>query len=158
MARASRAVDDPVTDPVTGNVMIVRTATITVSATAAAEATVTIAATTETAGPKVKTRLIRSSRLPMPVPVQRILVVIKTVSSRSVHGVDADVAVASVTTTDQPITQWRIRLRASQTTKQPKRSQNPLVSRIDGGPLTSATRDDAEDSVRLRTQIPLKPK
>ena len=67
MARASRTVDDPVTDPVTGNVMIVRTATITVSATAAAEATVTVAAMAETVSQRVKTRLTRSSRLLMPV-------------------------------------------------------------------------------------------
>ena len=98
---ASRTVDDPVTDPVTDNVMIARTATTTVSATAAAEATVTIAATAETASLRVRTRLTLSSRLPM--PVQRTLVEIKPVSSPSVHGVDADVAVASVATTDHPM-------------------------------------------------------
>ena len=155
VVRASRTVDDLVTGPVIDNVMIARTATATISATVAAGATVTIAATAETASPRVKTRLARSSSLPM--LVQRTLVEIKTVSSQSVHGVDADVAVASVITIDRPMTKWRVRLRASQATKQPRRQQNHLVSRIDDGPLTSATRDDAEDNVRPWNQIPVQP-
>ena len=67
VVRASRTADDPVADPVTGNGMIARTATTTVNATAAGEATVTIAAMAETVSPRVKKRLTRSRRVPMPV-------------------------------------------------------------------------------------------
>tara|TARA_A100001388_G_C28513771_1_gene377552 strand:+ start:176 stop:433 length:258 start_codon:yes stop_codon:yes gene_type:complete len=82
-------------------------------------------------------------------------VAIKAESNPSAHGVDAGVVVVSVTTTGRPMTQWRMRLRTTQTAKPPKPSQNPLASRIDGGPLKNGTRDGAEDSVRAWNQRPL---
>ena len=145
-ARVSRTEDDLETDPVTDSVTIAKTATTIGSATAAAEMTVTTDAMAETVDPRVTTQITRSSILPM--PAQRALAVIKTVSSPSARVVDADVVVASVTTSGQPMTRWRMRLRSTQTAKQPKPAPKPRVSRIDDAPLTSVTREGAEDSVR----------
>ena len=145
-ARVNRTEDDLETDPVTDSVTIAKTATTIGSATAAAEMTVTTDAMAETVDPRATTQITRSSILPM--PAQRALAVIKTVSSPSARVVDADVVVASVTMTGQPMTRWRMRLRTTQTAKQRKPAPKPRASHIDDGPLTNATRDVVEDSVR----------
>ena len=155
-ARVCRTEDDLETDLVTDSVTIAKTATTIGSATAAAEMNVTIDAMAETVDPRVTTQITRSSILPM--PAQRALAVIKTVSSPSARVVDADVVVASVTMTGQPMTRWRMRLRTTQTAKQRKRWQSRLASRIADGPLTSVTRDGAEDSVRPWNQRLLQPR
>ena len=145
-ARVCRTEDDLETDPVTDSVTIAKTATTIGSATAAAEMTVTTDAMAETVDPRVTTQITRSSILPM--PAQRALAVIKTVSSPSARVVDADVAVASVTMTGQSMTRWRMRLRTTQTAKQREPAPKPRASHIDDGRLTNATRDVVEDSVR----------
>ena len=145
-ARASRIADDPATDPVTDSVTIAKTATTTGNGTAVAETTETTDAMAETVDPRVTTQTTRSSRLPM--PAQRTLAAIKAESSPSARVVDEDVVVANVTTTGRPTTRWRPRTITIQTAKPPKRSLNPLASHIDDAPLTSVTREGAEDSVR----------
>ena len=137
-ARVSRTAYDPETEPVTDSVTIAKTPTTTGSATVAAETTVTTDAMAKTVAPRVTTQPTRRSRLRM--PAQRTRALIKAVSSPSARGADADVVVASVTTSGQPMTRWRMRLRSTQTAKQPKRSQNALANHIDDAPLTSVTR------------------
>jgi Trk K+ transport system NAD-binding subunit len=149
VARVNRTGGDLVTDRVSASVTTAKTATTIVSVTAAAETTGTIAVMAETASPRVTTRLTLSSLLR---PPQRTARWIKTVSSPSARDVDADVAVANVTTIGRQMKRPRAQPRAPQTMKLPQRPQSLVVSRIDDGPLTGATKDGADVSDRPLNQ------